>query len=462
MKGAPRLPPGPDGSLPALTWRWWRRPLEVLESCQARYGDVFSYRLPYEGTWVFLSDPDAVKQVFTGDPRLLHAGEANIVLLPVLGDHSVLLLDEPEHMRQRKLMLPPFHGERMKRYGEVMSSIAGAEIDRWPAETAISARPAMQSITLEVILRAVFGVREGERMSALRDELRRMLELTSSPRRAIFFVMLGPDRLRRFPPFRRAIERVDRLIYSEIAERRKAPDLASREDILSLLVQARHEDGAEMSDRELRDELMTLLVAGHETTATALAWAIELLARHPSELERLESELEGGGDGYLDAVIKETLRLRPVIALVLRRLVEPMEIGGHLLPAGASVAPCIYLLHRRPEIYPEPERFRPERFLERPPGTYTWIPFGGGVRRCLGAAFAEFEISVVLRELVRRRRIRPARAEPEHPVRRAITNVPSRGAEIVAAPRPAPAANQETPERDSPVAAASRRRGAAR
>jgi cytochrome P450 family 135 len=435
MNGIPKLPPGPDASLPALTWRWWRRPLEVLESCQARYGDIFSYRLPYEGTWVFLSDPEAVKQVFTGDPRLLHAGEANIVLLPVLGDHSVLLLDEPQHMRQRKLMLPPFHGERMKRYGRVMSSVAAAEVDRWPAHSAISARPAMQSITLEVILRAVFGVREGERMSAMRDELRRMLELTSNPRRAIFFVMLGPDRLRRFPPFRRAIERVDRLIYSEIAERRKAPDLASREDILSLLVQARHEDGAEMSDRELRDELMTLLVAGHETTATALAWAIELLARHPSELERLESELEADEDRYLDAVIKETLRLRPVIALVLRRLVEPMEIAGHLLPAGISVAPCIYLLHRRPEIYPEPERFRPARFLERPPGTYTWIPFGGGVRRCLGAAFAEFEISVVLRELVRRRRIRPARPEPEHPVRRAITNVPSRGAEIVSAPR---------------------------
>jgi cytochrome P450 len=231
------------------------------------------------------------------------------------------------------------------------------------------------------------------------------------------------------------MEGVDRLLYPVIEARRAEADLAGRDDILSLLLQARHEDGRPMSDRELRDELMTLLVAGHETTATGLSWAVELLARHPEALERLESEVAAGGDEYLDAVIKETLRLRPVIALVLRKLVEPMEIGGHLLPAGVSVAPSIYLVHRHPEIYPEPERFRPERFIEQPAGTYTWIPFGGGVRRCLGGAFAEFEMSVVLRELVRRRSLRPAGGPPEHSVRSTITNVPSRGAEVVAAPR---------------------------
>jgi cytochrome P450 family 135 len=428
------LPPGPDWNLVRSTRTWWRRPLQTLEYCRARYGDMFTYRLPHEGTWVFLSNPEAIKQVFTGDPRLLHAGEANIVLLPVLGEHSVLLLDEPEHMNERKLMLPPFHGKRMKAYGEVMAQIAAEEIERWPADRAMRMRPRMQAMTLEIILRAVFGVDEGERLNRLRDQLRRTLNLLGHPRRAIFMVMLGPDRLRRFPPFRRQMERVDRLLYEEISARRGAADLAERDDILSLLLQARHEDGRPMSDRELRDELMTLLVAGHETTATALSWAIELLARHPDEQSRLQDDVAGGGDAYLDAVIKETLRLRPVIALVLRKLVEPMEIGGRLLPAGVSVAPSIYLVHRNPEIYPDPERFRPERFIERPAGTYTWIPFGGGVRRCLGAAFAEFEMSVVLRELVARRRLNPV-GEPEHSVRSTITNIPSRGAEVVAAPR---------------------------
>jgi cytochrome P450 family 135 len=431
----PELPPGPDWSLPRMTWRWWKQPLQMLEECQRRFGDIFTIRLPHEGTWVFVSDPDAIKQVFTGDPDLLHAGAANIVLLPVLGEHSVLLLDEPEHMVQRKLMLPPFHGKRMQAYREVMASAAAEEIDRWPSDSPLRMRPRMQSVTLEVILRTVFGVDEGERLRLLRDQLRGTLDLLANPRRAIFMVLLGPERLRRFPPFRRNVERVDRLLYEEIRLRRRASDLAERDDILSLLLQATHDDGRPMSDRELRDELMTLLVAGHETTATGLSWAIELLARHPAQLERLEADIADGDGAYLDAVIKETLRLRPVIALVLRKLVEPMEIGGRLLPAGVSVAPSIYLVHRRPDVYPEPDRFRPERFIERPPGTYTWIPFGGGVRRCLGGAFAEFEMSVVLRELVSRRGLRPAGGPPEHPVRSTITNVPSRGAEVVAAPR---------------------------
>jgi cytochrome P450 len=431
----PELPPGPDWSVIRSTQRWWRKPLQTLEECQARYGDMFTYRMAHEGTWVFVSDPDAVKQVFTGDPRLLHAGEANIVLLPVLGEHSVLLLDEPAHMKERKLMLPSFHGKRMQAYGAVMAEVAANEIDRWPTDRPVRMRPRMQAVTLEIILRAVFGVDEGERLSTLRDELRGTLNLIGNPRRAIFMVMLGPERLRRFPPFRRNMERIDRLLFEEIAARRGAADLADRDDILSLLLQAEHEDGRLMTDRELRDELMTLLVAGHETTATGLSWAIELLARHPETLSRLEDSVAGGDETYLDAVIKETLRLHPVIALVLRKLVEPMEIGGRLLPAGVSVAPSIYLMHRRPDIYPEPERFRPERFIERPPGTYTWIPFGGGVRRCLGAAFAEFEMAVVLRELVSRRRIRPVGDKPEHSVRSTITNVPNRGAEVLVMPR---------------------------
>jgi cytochrome P450 family 135 len=428
------LPPGPDWSIPRSTLRWWRRPLETLEDCRARYGGMFTYRMAHEGTWVFVSDPEAIKQVFTENPRLLHAGAANIVLLPVLGEHSVLLLDEPEHMVQRKLMLPPFHGKRMQAYREVMAQAAAEEIDRWPVDEPVRMRPRMQAVTLEVILRTVFGVDEGERLASLRDELRNALGVLADRRRAIFLMVLGPKRIRRFPPFRRMMDSVDQLLYPVIEARRTAPDLAERDDILSLLLQARHEDGRPMSDRELRDELMTLLVAGHETTATGLSWAIELLARHPAALDRLETEVAAGDDTYLDAVIKETLRLRPVIALVLRKLVEPMEIGGRVLPAGVSVAPSIYLVHRNPEIYPEPERFRPERFIERPPGTYTWIPFGGGVRRCLGASFAEFEMGVVLRELVNRRRIRPV-GGPERSVRSTITNVPERGGEVLAVPR---------------------------
>jgi cytochrome P450 family 135 len=428
------LPPGPDWSLPRSTLRWWRKPLQTLEECRDRYGDMFTYRMAHEGTWVFVSDPEAIKQVFTGDPRLLHAGEANIVLLPVLGEHSVLLLDEPAHMAQRKLMLPPFHGKRMQAYLEVMAQAAREEIDRWPTNGPIRMRPRMQAVTLEVILRTVFGVDEGERLTRLRDELRSALGVLSDRRRAIFLLLLGPKRIRRYPPFRRMLDGVDRLLYPVIEARRIAPDLNDRDDILSLLLQARHEDGRPMSDGELRDELMTLLVAGHETTATGLSWAIELLARHPEELSRLEDSVAAGDDEYLDAVIKETLRLRPVIALVLRKLVEPMEIGGRLLPAGVSVAPSIYLVHRRPDIYPEPERFRPERFLEQPAGTYTWIPFGGGVRRCLGGAFAEFEMAVVLRELVSRRRLE-AVGEAEHSVRSTITNVPNRGAEVLVTPR---------------------------
>jgi len=410
---------------------WSRKAQWMLQQCRSRFGPMFSLRIAYEGRWIVLSDPELVKQVFTGDPRVFHAGEGNQILRPILGDNSVLVLDEKPHLSQRKLLLPPFHGERMQAYGEKMTEIAGREIDSWPTGTPYKLRPRMQAITLEIILETVFGIHGGERMAPLRDALRDFLDLTTDPKALAPALLVGPERIRRVPAFRRRIERVDALILGEIAERRAAEDLSEREDVLSMLVAARHEDGSPMSDAEIRDELLTLLVAGHETTATALSWAVERLVRHPEKLERLRAEAQTGEEAYLTATIQETLRLRPVIVLVLRRLTEPVELGGYELPAGVTVAPSIHLIHRDPEIYPDPHAFLPERFLDDPPGTYTWIPFGGGIRRCLGASFAQFEMAVVLRELVRRRAIAPANPASERPFRRAITETPRHDAEVV-------------------------------
>jgi cytochrome P450 len=442
----------------AQTVMWFRRAQWMLETCQARFGDTFTLKIANEGTWVMTSNTDAIKQVFTGDPRLLHAGEGNRVLLPVLGPSSVLLLDDKPHLSQRKLMLPAFHGERMQRYGELMASVASEEIERWPLGEPYKLRPRMQALTLEIILRAVFGVVEGPRVQRLREQLRHLLDILTDPLHGVALMVLGPVRIQRLAAFRREIERVNAPLYEEIAARRGASDLAERDDIMSLLLQATHEDGSPMSDVEIRDELLTLLVAGHETTANSLAWAAERLCRHPDKLARLTEEVRAGENGYLQAVIQETLRLRPVISIVIRRLVEPMEIGGRMLPAGVSIAPSIHLVHRRADIYPEPHEFRPERFLEdeggKAPGTYTWIPFGGGVRRCLGAAFAQFEMEVVLRELVLRRTIAPARAASEPNYRRAITETPKRDAEVIVGPAAHTPAVTPTPSEPAVQAAA--------
>ncbi|MDX6609218.1 MAG: cytochrome family [Solirubrobacterales bacterium] len=426
-----RLPPSPLLPKVVQTAIWSRQARRLLYACQDRYGDIFTIRIAYEGTWVMLADPAAIKQVFTGDPKVFHAGEGNQILAPVLGKNSVLVLDEKPHMSQRKLLLPPFHGARMQGYERTMSEIAEREIEGWPTGTPYKLRPRMQAMTLEIILQTVFGVRGGERIGALRAALREFLDLTTNPQLLLPLLLVGPNRARKFGPFRRRIERVDELIYREIAERRRAGDLTERDDVLSMMIGATHEDVSPMSDEEMRDELVTLLVAGHETTATSLAWAVERLTRNPEKLERLRAEVLEGREEYLTATIQETLRLRPVISIVLRKLTESVEIGGYELPAGVSVAPCIYLVHRNPEIYPEPERFLPERFLENPPGTYSWIPFGGGVRRCLGASFAQFEMAVVLKELIKRHQIRPANPRPERIFRRAITETPRHDAEVV-------------------------------
>jgi cytochrome P450 len=425
------LPPGPRAPQPLQTLRWVVRPSAYMEECQRRYGDSFTLRIANEGRWVFITEPEAIKQVFTGDPRLLHAGEANVVLLPVLGSNSVLLLDEAAHMGQRKLMLPSFHGDRLRGYAETMREVTEEAVGSWPLGEPLATRPLMQTLTLEIIMRTVFGVQDEARKARLGAALSELLRWGADQRRIALGLALGPRRVMRLRLWRHVLDPADDAIHDEIAAHREAGGLEERDDVMSLLLQARHEDGSPMSDQELRDELMTLLVAGHETTATGLAWALERLVRHPHALARLRD----GDDDYADAVVKETLRLRSPIAIVLRKLREPMEIGGRVLPAGVNLVPCIYLMHRRPEIYPDPLAFRPERFLEGQGGTYTWIPFGGGVRRCLGASFAQLEMRIVLQALASRLDLRAADPRPERTVRRAIIMSPSREGEIVASAR---------------------------
>jgi len=414
-----------------------------MQRAHAKYGDMFTMRIAQEGTWVFLAHPDMVKEVFKGSPKRLHAGEANAILRPVLGSQSVLLLDEESHMSQRKLMLPPFHGDRMQRYGELMREVTAAEIAGWAPGEPLEVWPRMQAITLEIIMRAVFGLREGARLDGLRAALDQLLHFVVRPSSMLTLAFLGPGKIGELKSFRRAMKPVDDLLLAEIRERRAEADLEGRDDILSMLLQARHthegtgEDGEPMTDVELRDELMTLLVAGHETTATSLAWAVERLVRHPGKLRRLRDEIASGDEAYLDAVCKETLRLRPVLPVVVRTLTEPMEIGGHTLPTGVKVAPCIHLIHRREDIYRNAAAFEPERFLETPAGTYTWIPFGGGVRRCIGATFALFEMRQVLATIVQRLDLQAPAEQSERIARRAITLTPGSGARVIARPRAA-------------------------
>jgi len=407
------LPAGPRAPVALQTLGWLTRPTPFSERMRARYGDTFTIRIAGEGKWVMVSSPEAVKQVFTASPQALHTG--NEVLLPLLGSRSLLLMQESEHLAERRRLLPPFHGDRIQAYGDLITEIAEREIATWPAGAELTVRPRMQALTLELIMRAVLGVHD----ERLREAIARMLAPTRDTRWAVLLIALGYERARRL--FHRMRAPVERMLDEEIARRRRSP---GGEDILSQLA-------GEMDAEQLRDELITLLFAGHETTATALAWALERLAHHPAAWARLKER----EDAYVDAVAKETLRLRPVVPLVLRRVIEPTTIDGYELPAGVSVAPNILLLHRRPDLYPDPAAFRPERFLERPAGTYTWIPFGGGVRRCLGASLALLEMKAVLNVLAERiDRLTPVSATAEPMGRAAIvTLVPARGGQVIPA-----------------------------
>jgi cytochrome P450 len=427
-----RFPPGTRLPAVAQVGLYARDPLGFLIRFQRRYGDIFTVSFPFYRRLVYVADPALVKTLFTTPPERSHAGEANATVLePALGPNSVLTLDEGAHMRQRKLLLPPFHGERIQRYGELIREVTLREMESWPVGEPFALRPHTQRITLAVIMRAVFGVHDEERLVRFERLIEtfagRLSMITAFPPLRRSFTRWSP-----WARFVAARDALDAFIYEEIALRRA--ENAGREgepdDVLSLLMAARHDDGSPMSDAELRDELVTILGAGHETTATALAWAMERLLRNPGVLTRLRDSVAAGEDEYLDATIKETLRTRPVIVDVARKLTGPLQIGGYELPAGTFVMAAIAALHYREDLFPNPGEFRPERFLEAKADTYAWIPFGGGVRRCIGAAFAEYEMRVVLRAILERAELSAPDPKPERVKVRNITLAPGRGTRV--------------------------------
>jgi cytochrome P450 len=433
-----QLPPGPRMPVALQTLGFWSRPNAFMERCAARYGRRFTLRIIAQPPFVALWDPEEIKEVFQAPPDVLYPGEGARILEPVVGRHSVILLDEGPHLEQRKLLLPAFHGERMQRLTGLMEELAEREVESWPRGERIALHGRLQGLTLEIILRAVFGLEQGAQLDELRGLLTEILAfaenpLSMLPRPPRPFTLRGPiarqDRLH---------ARTDELIFELIDERRRAGASAAGNDVLAMLLAAEHEDGSPMSPDELRDELMTALVAGHETTASELAWGFERLSREPAVLERLYGELDGDSDdeAYLTATVQEILRHRPVLPHAEPRLVkQPVEIGGITYQPGVMLVAFAHLVHHDPAIYPEPRAFRPERFIEREggkaPGTYTWIPFGGGRRRCLGASFALLEMKLALRAVLERCELQPVGARGEPARRRNITVSPTRGCEVI-------------------------------
>ena len=429
------MPPGPRLPRVVQTAGFMFAGPRFLEACRRRYGGAVTLGTVFDNTFVIVFDPALVKQLFQGSNEQLHAGEANALLGPILGQRSVLLLDGAEHLRHRKLMLPPFHGRRMQAYADSMRDAADNEIDSWPIGEPFALMPSMQSLTLGVIMRAVFGFDGGSHPPSAEEELRHrlrdMVEPIAQPRGLLVMFTLGRlgrsnNATQRFETSRRA---VDNILYAEIARRREDPDLGTRDDVFSMLLLAEDQHGARLSDREVRDELVTLLLAGHETTATGLAWTFDLLLHNPAVLERAREH----GDAYIDAVVKESLRVRPVIPGVGRVVSgEPFQLGVYTIPPGVEINPSIRMIHRRPDLYPQPRRFRPERFLgPDAPDTYTWVPFGGGTRRCLGASFALMEMRIVVQRVLERAALRAADKEPEKAQFRGITMAPKNGVRVV-------------------------------
>lgn len=424
--------------------QWIVQPLDFLERCADRYGDSFSLKLGSFPPFTFFSAPQAIEQIFTAPANQFDSGRANGILRRMLGDNSLLLLDGERHKRHRQLLMPPFHGERMRAYSQVICQTTAAVTQDWPTAGAFLARPAMQEISLQVILKTVFGLTAGQRYQELSQRLKAMLEYTSSrfSFATNFFTILQQDFGAWSPggQYIRLIKSIDQLLYAEIAERRQQFD-PERSDILTLLLSARDEAGESMSDLELRDELITLLVAGHETTATALSWALYWIHALPAIKAKLLAELDSLGAAgdfadfnsivklpYLNAVCLETLRIYPVGFIAQLRIAQaPTEVAGHLFQPDSMVVPAIYLTHHRPDLYPEPKQFRPERFLEKQYSPYEFLPFGGSNRRCIGAAFALFEMKLVLATILRRYDLALVEPRPIQPVRRGVTIAPNSG-----------------------------------
>lgn len=431
----PTTPPGPSWPTAVQTMAWWARPIPFFERARARYGHRFTIKLLVTPPFVHLSDPDEIKQVFTAPPDVLHPGEGARILEPVVGPNSVILLDEDPHMEQRKLLLPAFHGERMQRLTGLVTEVTAREVATWPRDTPAPLHGRLQGLTLEIILRAVFGLDPGQRLDRIRALLTKAIELGAKP------IAMAPPLQKDFGPgspgraFQNMTSEIDSLIRELVDERRA--DRQDRDDILSMLLDATHEDGSPMSFEEIRDELMTALVAGHETTASQLAWTFELLSREPGVVKELQRELDADdGETYLNATINESMRRRPVLPNAEPRLTkQEVTIGDWTYPEGVVLGANAYLVHHDAAIYPDPYSFRPERFLDDPPGTYTFIPFGGGRRRCLGASFAQLEMRVVLREVLSSCDVRPGSAAPEIVKRRSITMSPAGGARVVLATR---------------------------
>ena len=414
MRGV--LPPGPAAPAAAQTIEWVVRPTDLLRRAAARYGEPFTLRTLWaDAPMVLVSDPETVRRVYAAPDEQLRGGASSTVLEPFAGPSSILLTGGTAHMRQRRLMLPPFHGARMEAHRVTVAELAAAELDRWQSGRPLRTLPRMQELTLDVILRAVLGAPD----PALRTAIRAALDMTTSLPRLIA-LSLAPRGTSPWRRFERAVAHVDALLRAAIEQRRRAPTGGGA--IIDDLI------AAGSTADELRDQVVTLLAAGHETTAGSLAWALERLARHPHVAARLRD----GDDAYLEATVKEVLRLRPVLSITPRKVVEGFTAGGWTLPPGVHVTPCLYLAHRRPELWAEPTAFRPERFLDGgAPAPYAWLPFGGGVRRCLGAAFATMELHEVLRAVVRRFELAPDRPQGERMRRRGVTLTPARGATII-------------------------------
>ncbi|HEX2133423.1 MAG TPA: cytochrome P450 [Actinophytocola sp.] len=425
-----RLPPGPALPVSVQTALFMTVRPQLHRYLRRRYGDVFTLRLAGGQRVVTLGRPEHIREVFAGSPATYHAGEGNEILRPVMGPRSVMLTDENEHLRTRKLLMPAFNGAALRGYGELMTRLAERAVGRWPVGRPFAVHPTLNDVTLEIILRVVFGMADGPRLAALRPRIRRVAEV--NPVTALGWTYPA---LARFPPWRDSRDNlcaVDRLLYAEITERRRAVDLAERGDVLSRLLTVA---GTELSDVDLRDQMVTLLLAGHETTATALAWSCHDLARTPRVLRAAQAAADRGDEDYLQAVAKEAMRRHPVIQNVPRVLTEWTDVAGYRLPPRTIVAANTTLAHEHPDHHDRPAEFRPERFTGGQPALGAWIPFGGGVRRCLGAGFSLKEMTAVLRAALTRYDLRPARPAPELATPRNITLVPSRGTRIVVTPR---------------------------